>query len=190
MKEETPVDVAALAEQPEAAESNVEETKPVECAAAEADEVVDAAGDEGGEERPEAELSADECAAKVEGETSEQDEPVAELSRSEFLRIVDEFGAEIATKIVRDGGGYEAALRLAYDAARSESETLRGRVAELEANMVKGGQARSYKNKKRRADARLPLPTRHWSLSIKPRGAPVHRRSNPGSAAQKGAGTG
>ena len=63
------------------------------------------------------------------------------LSRDEFVKIVDEFGAEIAAQTVRDGGDYSSALKLAFDAGKAEAVTLRGRVAELESKTKSGGQA-------------------------------------------------
>jgi hypothetical protein len=63
------------------------------------------------------------------------------LSREEFTKIADEFGAAIAVQTVRDGGDYSTALRLAFDASKAEGVTLRGRVAELEAKTKSGGQA-------------------------------------------------
>jgi hypothetical protein len=80
-------------------------------------------------------------AQAVEGEVAEQ--PEAEemsqpISREEFTRIADEFGAEVAVKTVRDGGNYETALRMAYDAAKAEIETLK---AAVELKVQKSGGA-------------------------------------------------
>jgi hypothetical protein len=63
------------------------------------------------------------------------------LSREEFVKIMDEFGAEIAALTVRDGGDYPYAMKLAYLVSEKENKTLRGRVAELEAKTKSGGQA-------------------------------------------------
>ena len=60
--------------------------------------------------------------------------PATELSRDEFLRIVDEFGAEIAAKIVKDGGNYEAALKLAYEAQKTENAKLQEQIGKLSAS--------------------------------------------------------
>lgn len=60
-------------------------------------------------------------------------EPKPELSRDEFLRIVDEFGAEIAVQIVKDGGDYSAALKLAYSKEKVRREAAEARAAELAA---------------------------------------------------------
>lgn len=68
----------------------------------------------------------------VEGETAEQ--PTEEfsaqtgeeqtISRTEFTRIADEFGAEIAAETVRNGGNYESALKLAYESVKTERDNL------------------------------------------------------------------
>ena len=99
------------------------------------------------EETPEAEATAAEPATEEPEAAAEEtapasDEPVeaeaeapeedAALSRAEFTRIADEFGAEIAAQTVRDGGDYSTALRAYADSLAAENETLRGRVAELE----------------------------------------------------------
>jgi hypothetical protein len=124
--EEMPVEVAAPAQAPEAVETQqTQEVKPVEETPAEATEqAVEAETPEG------------------EAEKKQEDAPEAKpLSREEFVKIVDEFGAEIAAQTVRDGGDYSAALRLAFAATKKENETRRGRVAELEAKTKNGGQA-------------------------------------------------
>jgi len=125
--EEKPVEVAAQAEAPVAVEAKQDEVKPVEETPAEA--AVPAAVEA---TAPEGEQVTEQAAVAPEAKP---------LSRDEFVRIVDEFGAEIAAQTVRDGGDYSTALRLAYDASKAESKTLRGRVAELEAKTKSGGQA-------------------------------------------------
>jgi hypothetical protein len=125
MKAETPVEVAALAETPEAVEvkNEIEEQAPVDAVLAEAEkEAVDATTPEG---EPETVT-----------EMAQESKP---LSREEFVAIVDEFGAEIAALTVRDGGDGAYAMRLAYLAAKKENESLRGRVAELESKNKSGG---------------------------------------------------
>ena len=68
-------------------------------------------------------------AVKVEGETEEQP-PVAvepedtKLSRSEFLKIATEFGADIAAQTVRDGGDYTSALKLAFSQSKERIKAL------------------------------------------------------------------
>jgi len=128
MKVEQPVEVAAQAEAPAAVEAKQDEAKPVETPAeAAVPAAVEAPAPEG---------------QKV--TEQKQAEPAPEsklLTRDEFVKIVDEFGAEIAAQTVRGGGDYYSALRLAYDASKAEAITLRGRVAELEATSKSGGQA-------------------------------------------------
>jgi len=79
---------------------------------------------------------------EVATEQAQEAAPEAQpLSREEFTKIADEFGADVAVQTVRDGGDYSTALRLAFDASKAEVKTLRGRVAELEAKTKSGGQA-------------------------------------------------
>jgi len=90
------------------------------------------------------EVAKSEAPAESAPKTEQKQEAAPEvkpLTRDEFVKIVDEFGAEIAAQTVRDGGDYYSALRLAYDASKAEAITLRGRVAELEATSKSGGQA-------------------------------------------------
>jgi len=122
MKAEKPVEVAAQVETPEAVKSEVkltEEATPVEDTSAEAADpvAVEAEAPEGDPKTEEAQAAAPEAKP---------------LSREEFTKIADEFGADVACATVRDGGDYSTALRLAYDASKAENETLRTRVAELE----------------------------------------------------------
>lgn len=70
------------------------------------------------------------------------DAPAAALTREEFTKIADEFGAEIATKTVRDGGDYSTALRAYADGLKADNDKLRERVAELEAIKVGGTPAK------------------------------------------------
>lgn len=125
---EPSVEVAAKVEKTEAAEVQ----KPVEAQPAEAaaPAAVEAPPPEG--EKPATEQ------AQAEPEKPGAHQP---LHRDEVTKIADEFGAEIAVKIVRDGGDYAAALRLAYEASKIEASTLRERVAELEKQFKSGGQA-------------------------------------------------
>jgi len=132
MSEEQTVEVAAQVEAPAAVEVTETEQKqevvpPVEAPAEVADPAaVDAPAQEGEPVTEQAQPPAPEAAP---------------LSREEFTKIADEFGAEIAVQTVRDGGNYATALRLAYDASKAEVVTLRGCVAALEAKPKSGGQA-------------------------------------------------
>ena len=47
------------------------------------------------------------------------------LSRDEFSKIADEFGDEIASKIMREGGDYQTALKMAFDAVKIERDALK-----------------------------------------------------------------
>ena len=114
------VEVAAEVETPEAAivekiEQPVEQ-EVTEAAQAQAEPAVEVAETEGNElaEQPAEEQEA----------ASEVEEPKAELSRTEFLRIVEEFGADVAAQTVKDGGDYTAALKLAYDNAKQRITAL------------------------------------------------------------------
>jgi hypothetical protein len=66
------------------------------------------------------------------------DSEPAELSRDEFLRIVDRFGAEVAAATVKDGGDYASAMQLHLEALEAENAALRAQVAESSAG--KAGQ--------------------------------------------------
>lgn len=56
--------------------------------------------------------------------------PKPELSREEFVKIADEFGDSVAVKIVRQGGDYQTAQKIAFDAMKEENKRLQGEVAE------------------------------------------------------------
>jgi hypothetical protein len=118
MKKSDSVEVAAPAEAPVVAEE-LKIGAPVEAKPAEVAPVapaVEAVQHEG-------EQAAQAPVVPVPEVQAEQPKP--ELSRTEFLQIVDEFGADIAAQIVKDNGNYVAALKLAY--------TKRGeKIAELE----------------------------------------------------------
>lgn len=72
----------------------------------------------------------------VETETpeGEEEKPVVELSRDEFLQIVKEFGADVAAQTVADGGGYVEALKLAAGKLKKENADLRAQVDKLATN--------------------------------------------------------
>jgi hypothetical protein len=114
---DTPVEVAAEVETPDAAEIVVEST---EAQAVEVEDVADQPAEE-----PEV--------------VPATEEPKAELSRAEFLAMVDEFGADIATETVRQGGDYVSALKLALNKAKDENKQLHEQVQTL--SQRKGGTA-------------------------------------------------
>jgi len=71
-----------------------------------------------------------------EPEEEPQAEPQAELSRTEFIAIVDEFGADIAATVVKEGGNYQAALKLAYDNAKAKIAELKDEIKSLSQSSV------------------------------------------------------
>jgi len=81
-------------------------------------------------EEPEAEPEPP--AEEVTDENEDEQEPEP-LSRDEFIRITDEFGADIAAQTVKDGGNYSTALRAWADSLQAENDALKDRVSELEA---------------------------------------------------------
>jgi len=102
---------------------NIEDTVADESAEAEAPEAME---DEAAE-------TVDEAIVEAQDETEdEKDEPEA-LSREEFVAICDEFGADIAAQIVKDGGSYSDALRMYADGLKAENEKLRAELAEQHA---------------------------------------------------------
>lgn len=111
------VEVAAQVETPVAEVKN--EAKPVEVKPAEAKQMA---------APPVAAPAVEAKAAEGDAKVTEQKK---ELSRDEVTKIADEFGAEIAVEVVRKGGDYNAALRLAYDKAVAEVKQLRESVAAL-----------------------------------------------------------
>lgn len=119
MSQKSSVEVAAQAEAPVVAEEQ-KIVEPVEETPAEAAPVAVEA------ETPEGEQAAE---APVVPEPEVEQKP--ELSRSEFLRIVDEFGADIAAQTVKDGGDYGAALKLAFDKRGEEIAALAKQCSEM-----------------------------------------------------------
>jgi len=123
------VEVAAQAETPKAIEvakqPETVEAQPAKVLAEEAAPIAPAVDPAPAVEAP--------AAAEVEAKKEAEAAPVLALSREEFARIADEFGDSIAARIMRDGGDYQTALKLAYDAAKDENTTLRAEVAENKA---------------------------------------------------------
>lgn len=127
-----PVEVLAQAKAPEAAQ--VSEVKPVAVEQPPAEvKPVEAA-------QPAAVESAPAVEAKPpEAKASEPAAPETKaLSRDEFARIADKFGDAIAAKVMRDGGNYNTAMELAFEAAKTENEMLRSKVAELSKQPANG----------------------------------------------------
>jgi len=131
---DAPVENVAEVEQPEAVETELEQTEEaVEVDAAEtSEEVVEA---------EEAEVEADENTDEPEAvELSEESkaEESDEVSRTELARISNDFGAEILAQVVKDGGDYQTALHLAYKAECEKSAALETALSEAKAS--KSGQ--------------------------------------------------
>jgi len=73
----------------------------------------------------------------VEGSAEEKPEELSEikeLSKDEFLKIADEFGADVALETVKAGGDYNSALLSAYNAEKSGNVELRSQIEKLSAN--------------------------------------------------------
>jgi hypothetical protein len=123
-----PVEVAAQAEAPkaDATQTNLSETpvegKPVEAVVPVAPLAVETPVPEG------AKLEAPAPVAPV-----PEPEKKPELSREEFLKIVDEFGADTAAQVVKDGGDYHTALKLAYSKEKTARLALESKCAEMSA---------------------------------------------------------
>jgi hypothetical protein len=66
----------------------------------------------------------EQVADKVEEVIEDKVEEAKELSRAEFAKIADEFGDEVASKVMRDGGDYHTAMKLAYDVVKIERDEL------------------------------------------------------------------
>lgn len=115
------VEVAAEVEvAPEAAEKEVTEL------AAEAVEVE--------EVKVEADVEAEIVETEVAEVEVEEEPKDVEFSASEFSKIVDEFGADVAAQTVKENGDYSSALKLHADGLAAENETLTARIVELEAH--------------------------------------------------------
>lgn len=123
MSTQSPVEVAAQAEAPVVAEPK-KVSKPVEEQQAEAAPVAPAV---------EAVASEGEQAAQAPVVQAPVEQPKPELSRADFLQIVDEFGADIAAQTVKDGGDYAAALKLAYGKRGERIALLEKQCSEMKA---------------------------------------------------------
>ena len=124
MSNASPVEVAAQAGAPVVAEQPKIET-PVDVTPAEATEQAVEA------ETPEGEQAAQAPVVPVPEVSAEQPKP--ELSRADFLQIVDEFGADIAAQTVKDSGTYVSALKLAYAKSLEKIAALERQCSEMKA---------------------------------------------------------
>ena len=71
--------------------------------------------------------------AEVEELTEKENAPT-ELSREEYLRIANEFGADVALETVKTGGDYNSAILSAYNAEKSGNVELRTQIEKLSAD--------------------------------------------------------
>jgi outer membrane biosynthesis protein TonB len=107
------VEVAEVAQ--ETTEAAVEEKKPEEATATEAQAV---------EEVPTVETV----------EEKKEEEPIMpELSREEFTRIADRFGNDIAVRCMREGKDFSTALTWHVEALETENKSLKEKVSVLSA---------------------------------------------------------
>jgi hypothetical protein len=77
-------------------------------------------------------------AVETPAEVPEAKEPQP-LDRSEFTRIADRFGNDIAVRIVREGGGFDRAMELRVEALETANKSLLDQVAELTIKTKPGG---------------------------------------------------
>ena len=133
---------APVAEELKKIETPVE-GKPVEAVALEAPPAVETAAPQGEQV----------AAAPVAPVPVAEPEPKPELSRDEFLKIVDEFGAEIAAQTVKDGGTYVSALKLAYVKRGEQIAALERQCSEMKA--TRAGSPVPVEDAKKQEKARL-----------------------------------
>ena len=85
-------------------------------------------------ERVEEEVAEVAEVATVEAVEAEVEEVESmQFTQAELVRMVTEFGADIMTQVVTNGGNYEDARELFHQAEKAELEALRKEVAELKA---------------------------------------------------------
>jgi len=119
---------------PEQAEAKEVEQSAVELAQVEAAEEVETAPKEAAELSQAVEEEVAEVVETVEAVEAEAE--VAEevnFSQGDLVKIITDFGAEITTQVVTNGGNYDDARELFHQAEKAELEALRKEVAELKA---------------------------------------------------------
>ena len=128
-------DVADVETTEAAEEKKVEELEQETVEVAETEETVETV-EETEEESVEVEETEESVEADEETESEEvpSDDP---MSRDEFARIKEEFGAEIAAETLLSGGDYSTALAAHAVKLADENKALREQVAEMSEN--KGG---------------------------------------------------
>ena len=139
-KHETEVDEMSADEVTETEAAEAVELSQTDAVEATETAPVETAADEAAELSQTVEPVEAEAAEAVEPEAAEVEEPTettATFSQAEFVRIVTDFGAEIATETVSNGGTYDDALHLSHRKQAQELAELRDRVAELSKDNAK-----------------------------------------------------
>lgn len=105
------------------------------------------------------EAVAEEAVEAVESEVAEveDEQQDVQFSASEFTRIVTDFGAEVAAQVVTNGGKYEDALQLAYEAQAKELDEAKAKIAELSAAPRTASTAVSFADGETSKNKRLSL---------------------------------
>jgi len=131
----------------EAAEEKVvdEESSEEQSNEAKSETAEEAAQPEGDEEEKSADNEAkvdadgeDDDAEKA--DESDDDGESGELSRDEFIEIAEQFGDEIAVKVLKDGGDFDDAMLAYCDMLKTENKELKEKMSELGIS-ESGGQA-------------------------------------------------
>jgi len=118
--------------QPEKAEAGEAVDSAVELAKVEAVEATETAPAELTQAVEEETAEAVEAVEAVEAEAEQVEE--VQFSQSEFVKIVTEFGQDIAVQVATNGGNYDDAKELFHQAEKAELVALRAEVAELKAS--------------------------------------------------------
>ena len=118
--------------QPEKAEAGEVVDSAVELAKVEAVEATETAPAELTQAVEEETAEAVEAVEAVEAEAEQVEE--VQFSQSEFVKIVTEFGQDIAVQVATNGGNYADAKELSHQAEKAELVALRAEVAELKAS--------------------------------------------------------
>jgi hypothetical protein len=98
---------------------------------------------EGDEQEASADKEADVDGEKDDAEEADESDDKGnsgELSRDEFIEIAEQFGDEIAVKVLKDGGDFDDAMLAYCDMLKTENEGLKKKMSELEIS-ESGGQA-------------------------------------------------
>ena len=93
----------------------------------------------------------------VEVDAEEETEEDTQFSATEFVRLVTDFGADVAAATVTNGGGYTDALQLAYEARGERVAQLESQVAELSANPRTASSAVAFADGEAAKNKRVPL---------------------------------